>query len=450
MPAPLLCFMMRSAPCHCLRRLTLAAMMLSSMPVMVTGEVISLERAGSIALETDQSIGIAALELDKAALEPARALTRMAPTLTLGAREFQPSGSSSGSGGGTSGGAGNAPASVTFEQPLFDLSVVPAYKRGKLVTRSARHEYRGIMREVLFGVASAYYDVLRQQSVVIVSRETSTLAKETLDLAQKRVRAGEVTRTDELRAAAQWQESRRQLIDAEGTLDVLRNRLANILNLPTDRPMELATPSDKRAPRQGLGELVATAWQHRDDLLAEQLVVEQDVLRRKEIQATYAPKASVQVSAFAKSSSTSSTNGERESWQAVFALQWPLIDAGQRQLELKTAQYEIGQSRLRLALLRKDVQHQVQEAWVNVRVLSESLEALEAQVAAAAQGHQDLQKQYSAGAATNLEVLDALRELNRARQDHTVQRYALQVALHKLERVTGVYQEPRISQILPP
>jgi outer membrane protein TolC len=425
------------------------------------GHVITLEHAYDIALGSDQSVGIAALSLKKAELEPLTAFTRMGPTVTIGAREFWPQGSAtSGGGGGASGRSSNSPASVTYEQPLFDLSVVPAYKRGKLLTQASKHEYRALMREVLFGVTSAYYAVLQQQSVVAVNRETTALAKETLDLAEKRVKAGEVTRTDALRATAQWQEGRRTLIEAEGALDILRNKLANILNLPMEAIIEVEEPDERAKSSMSLGPLIGMALQKRDDLLAQRLTIEQDVQRRQEIRATYLPKVSLQLSAFAQSSSGGGGGGggggaggntsQPSNWQAVLAVSLPFLNGGQREIQIKSAQYQIEQSRLAADLYRETVQQQVYEAWVNLRVLGETLEALRAQVEAATQGYKDLQNQYTAGSATSLDVLDALRVLNSARQAHTAQRFARQVAIHRLEQVTGTYQESRIRQIITP
>lgn len=443
-----------------MRRVLCLAFLFAGAP-FAHARLITLEQAYDIALKSDQSMGIAALNLKKAELEPLTALTRMGPTVTVGAREFWPQGAAtSGGGGGASGRSGNSPASITYEQPLFDLSVVPAYRRGKLLTQASRHEYRALMREVLFGVTSAYYAVLQQQSVVKVNRETAALAKETLDLAEKRVKAGEVTRTDALRATAQWQEGRRALIESEGTLDILRNKLANILNLPAETVIEVAEPGERAKAPASLGPLIGTAMQKRDDLLAQRLTIEQDIQRRQEIRATYLPKVSLQLSAFAQSNSSSGGGGggggggantsQASNWQAVLAVSLPFLNGGQREIQIKSAQYQIEQSRLAADLYRETVQQQVYEAWVNLRVLGETMEALEAQVSAATQGYKDLQNQYTAGSATSLDVLDALRVLNNARQAHTAQRFARQVAIHRLEQVTGTYQEPRIRQIITP
>ena len=417
------------------------------------GAVITLGQAYDIALESDQSVGIAALNLKKAELEPLTALTRMGPTVTMGAREFWPQGAAtSGGGGGASGRSGNSPASITYEQPLFDLSVVPAYRRGKLVTQAAKHEYRALMREVLFGVTSAYYAVLQQQSVVTVNRETTSLAKETLDLAEKRVKAGDVTRTDALRAMAQWQDGRRALIEAEGTLDILRSKLANILNLPVGTEIEVVEPSEQVKAPTSFGPLIGMALQKRDDLLAQRLTIAQDVQRRQEIRATYLPKLTLQISAFAdnEDSARGIDAAQSSNWQAVLAVSLPLLNGGQREIQMKSAQYQIEQSRLAADMYREMVQQQVYEAWVNLRVFGEALGALQAQVDAAAQSYKDLQNQYAAGSVTSLDVLDALRVLNSARQAHAAQLFARQVAIHRLEHVIGIYQEPRISRILKP
>src|SRR6478609_7529976 len=86
------------------------------------GETITLEQAYDRTLESDQTIRIAFLEVRKANLLPWSALTRLQHQFTI--------------------------------------------------------------RETLYGVASAYYEVLKQQRLVYVNRETFRLAREQFEIAR--------------------------------------------------------------------------------------------------------------------------------------------------------------------------------------------------------------------------------------------------------------------------
>ena len=156
--------------------------------------VIALEEAYDRALATDQSIRIAFLEVRKANLLPWSALTRLGLQVNGHAsylrREQATTGGALDPLAGASAErtlrarAGAGQAGLTVEQPLVDLTVFPAYRLGKISAEAARLAHRFTVRETLFGVATAYYEVLKQQRLVDVNREGLRLANEQLDLAQ--------------------------------------------------------------------------------------------------------------------------------------------------------------------------------------------------------------------------------------------------------------------------
>jgi outer membrane protein TolC len=71
-------------------------------------------------------------------------------------------------------------------------------------------------------------------------------------------------------------------------------------------------------------------------------------------------------------------------------------------------------------------------------------------VAAAEQSYKDLQTQYSAGTAKSIDVLAELRSLNAARKDLAVQTLGLQLALKRIDVVSGVFQEQRVQKAMKP
>jgi len=405
---------------------------------------ISLEQAYDYALESDQSVRIAWFESRKADLAPASALTRLGPSLTGSTRLDTLS-----RGGSSSGRTDSGQSSITLSQPLFDATVFPAYERGKLQSQSTRLDYQSILREVLYGVTAAYYAVLQQERIVAVDKQTVDLAKENLDISEKRSNAGEVTRTDVLRATAALEGNRRTLIESESTLDLNRNRLANILNLDQSKGIEVVEPKETKESLPSFESLLGRAYQKREDLRVQELAIAQDEQRRREVKAGYIPKVSANVSALSGSSSGNGGKNDSSSWEATLSLQVPFFTGGQREIDLKTAQYQINQTRLNYEKFKKTVQEDVRTAWVNVRTLTETIKALQAQVVAADQGYKDLQNQYKAGTATSLDVLDSLKSLNFARKDLAVQTFAYQVALRRVEQVTGVFQEQRIKKVAP-
>ena len=182
--------------CFCFLGITLAALPLRAADAPPAGRSITLDQAYDIALATDQSIRIAYQEIQKANLLTWSALTRLGPQLTAGGGYDR----SQTHGGGLIVTGETSNLNVTYSQPFVDFSVFPAYRFGKLAAIAARLQHQYTIRQTLFGVAGAYYQVLTQQGVVAVDQKTVDLAAQQLDVAQKRLNVGEVTPTDALNA----------------------------------------------------------------------------------------------------------------------------------------------------------------------------------------------------------------------------------------------------------
>lgn len=427
---------------------------------------ISLEQAYDRALSTDQSIRIAYWEIRKANLLPWSALTRLGPNLTAGGSYVKNSSSTRSTvvqnqtvnvdGVPTTvsrfvdftntNRTGNAQASVSFVQPLIDLTVFPAYKLGNISKVVARLEHQYTVRGTLFGVAQAYYEVLKQQRLVDVDREALRLAGEQLDIAQKRADVGEVTRSDVLRAQVAVETARRILVEDENGLELDRNTLRNTLNLNPGDPIAVIEPPDYPTTLPAFQELLGKAYQHREDLRVKELAIDQDIQRRNEVIGEYGPKVVAQFdgSRGHVSGDNSSSNYD---WQASVSIQLPILTGGQREIDLLTANRQIEQTKLDRERTAKTVEADVKSGWLSVRTLEQTLKALHAQVVAAEQGYHDLENQYRAGTATSVDVLSALNDLNNARKDLAVQTYDYQVALRNLEQITGVFQQTRVEHV---
>jgi outer membrane protein len=398
-------------------------------------QLITLEHAYDITAKSDQTIRIALQEVRKAELLPLSALTRMAPSLG-GGFDYGRKGTSLREPGTSTG-------TFSFEQPLLDFSVFPAHRRGKLAAESSRLARNFTMRETLFGVTSAYFEVLKGERQVAVNRQSLELAAEQEALAQKRASVGEVTRTDVLRATVSKEVARRLLITSENALELRKNTLRNILNMRPETPFRVAEPLPYRTAVSDFSTLLNKAYAMREDLRESTLTVQQAELRRQEFRTQYAP------SIVARASSRSAPRSVAENWNASIAVQVPFFTGGQREIDLVNAQADIEKASLQRELLLEKIEAEVKQACLNVETLEGSLTAVRAQVAAAEQGYKDLQNQYSAGTARSVDVLSGLQDLSAARLDLTSLSLDYQVALRALERVSGTFQELRVKTAYP-
>jgi outer membrane protein TolC len=405
--------------------------------------VITLEDAYDIALTTDQSIRIAYQEIRMANMLTWSALTALGPHLT-GGGEYDRS-QSHGSGLIVTNQTSNL--NVTYTQPFVNFSVFPTYHYGKLAAVAARLQHQYTIRQVLFGVAKAYYQVLSDERVVEVDQKTVDLSAKQLDVAQKRLDVGEVTPTDALNAKVTLESAKVALIQAKNTLLLDRDTLGNILNLGGDSGFDVALPPDYPTTIPPFEKLLAIADRNREDLQVGNIAIGEDIAKKGEVVAQYAPQIVGEASD--SYANAHGFNGpQTQVWDANVSVSMPFLTGGQREIDLRTAGEQIDIDRLNRDTIAKTVEANVRQAWLNACSLRDSLVSLHVQVDAARESYQDEQHEYEAGTAASVDVLTALVNLNTSENSLAEQIYLYQVALRDLEEAAGVFQQQRVLKVM--
>jgi outer membrane protein len=421
--------------------------LLLSLTAWGQGRVITLDEAYERALATDQTISIAYAEAAKARLETKLALTRLTPRVSSGL-STNSSGLLSNRTLGSSTDRDSRSASLTLRQPILDFSVGPAYRAGKISEQRSLREYEGTVRDILLAVASAYYEVLTNQKLVEINRESLRLAREQKSLAEARKNVGEVLETDVLRSEVTAQRAQRTLVESENRLAYSKGILANILNLGIEAKYEVKEPSGYRYDEETLTSAVMRALRQREDLQSAQLLIQRNRADRDEIKAQYLPSLSADAGLSRNYSNGSGSGVSESDWQFGLSMSIPWFTGGDREIQLKRSQLDIAQASLAAENVAKAVAENVQEAWLQVRTLKQNLAGLKVEVAAAEENYRLLESQYRAGEVKSLDVVQALTDLNTSRTDLTVQTYQYQLALRDLARRTAAFENERVQRAL--
>jgi outer membrane protein TolC len=410
--------------------------------------VITLEDAYARTLATDQSVRIAYLEIRKANLLPWSALAKFGPringTFNYSHTETNNHGDFLNAASLTT--AGSQTAGLKLNQPLIDFTFFPAYRNGKLTVLSTRLQYQLTIRTVLFGVAKAYYEVLKQKKIVALDKDTLGLAQGQLELSQNQYDAGTVSRVDVLRAQSTLESARQTLISDTNILALDRDTLANTLNLPQDaRDFEAAQPDDADDKiAVPFSQHLAEAYANREDYKVSAIAIKQSVEQKNLVLAQYAPSVSAQ---FGKNLTSSNGSPQSDAWDALVSVEVPIFSGGQREVDLLTAQHNIKESEISFETAKKNVESDVETTWLQTETLRETIKSLKAQVDANEQNYEDLKNQYEAGTATSLDTQTALIQLANSRTTLITQTYQYQVALRDLERAKGDFQNKRIKGV---
>jgi outer membrane protein TolC len=298
---------------------------------------------------------------------------------------------------------------------------------------------------VLFGVAKAYYEVLKQQKIVKLDTDNLDLAGNQLQLSQHQYQAGAVSRVDVLRADSTQEIARQTLITDQNTLLLDRDTLANMLNLPVDdRAFDVAQPADAAESQTSFEKDLAQAFANREDFKVSSIAINENEEQRSEVVGEYAPTVSAE---FTQNWATETNTPNSDTWDAMISVNVPIFTGGQREIALRTAHYNIEEAKLALETTAKTVESDVKTTWLEVETLRETIKSLKAQVAADEQNYKDLLTQYRAGAATSLDTQTALLQLFTSRTNLITQTFEYQVALRDLQRSIAAFQDDRVKSV---
>ncbi len=414
--------------------------------------VIALEEAYQLAVVNEEQVAIAARELAKAKLLPWRAVALMTPRGEIGgaysrnkdeiAFNAPPEARSLFGGSSVIRPRNNWLTTFQVTQPLIEPSFFPSWRLGKDAVREEEERYEFTIRGVLFGVAQAYYEVLRFEAQVKVAQDTLNLAQEELKRAHVRFRVGEVTKTDILRAEVAVERAGRALIVDRNRLKLARTVLARTVGL--SEMVGVMEPTPPPPVESEYASLLDQAYAHRQDLRAQNLAVRVAGERKNLVLTRYFPQVNAQFS-YPRLDPETFANRD-EFWTLFVNLRWPLFDGGNRELDLLDANETLSQTKLRVTELEKQIRVEVREALLSVETLHTTLETLHKEVALARENYEMTSKQYRVGLSTSLDVNTALNALNQVRTQLIDQTYTYQIALLNLDNAIGVFAQDYLPQ----
>lgn len=300
--------------------------------------------------------------------------------------------------------------SLNVNQPVYRGGRTEAQTRQAINTvQAARAQTLAVETTVFQAVATAYLDVVRDQTLVEVNRNNEAVLRKQLEATQERFRVGEVTRTDVAQAESSLAQATATRIASEGTLEVSRAEYVRAVGhppgrlvFPRERPalpanrdeaLNLAANSNPAVISAGFTELAA-----RDNI---------DLIRGQLL-----PQISI-VGSLARSVGPSVTlSGARQDVASVTAqLTMPLYEGGAIYSQTRQAEETVGQRRSQVDDARRQAVQQATQNWETLTSARAAIASFAAAVRAAQIALEGVQQEALVGSRTVLDVLISQQQL---------------------------------------
>ena len=350
---------------------------------------------------------------------------------------------------------------ISVSQTLYSGSAFAAVRGAedlRAINEAALAQRRD---EVIHQTRQAYYGALlaaRQADVVQASVQRTAETVEETDLL---VAQGVAPKLNRLQAEVQLANLQTQLIQARAAAATAKDQLLLTLGLPVDQPITLEgelTPPEDTYRTVGLVTAVGLALDERPDLAQARLAIRLQEVQRNIERASYFPN----VSAFADFGYTGTVPDNRQvvsqtgpfqyqartlsffdggywnpSLSVGIRLNWTIFDGFQRRYRMQQRRIAVEQAEVQLAQAEQAARLEVAQALREVESARQRLFAQEQTVQTAQTAYEFAFQRLSEGVGTQLDVRQASDNLDQSQLLYLQAIYDLLVARSNLERATG-------------
>jgi outer membrane protein TolC len=323
--------------------------------------------------------------------------------------------------------------------PQLWAGIAASYKSVKLAelnTQTAR-------RQVLFGVAQAYYGAAAQQEALRAQERLLDLTQAREKDTQARFDAGTVTRVALLRAQLDRSRAEQDLVRAKNALAGLKLALGTLLQREPD--FDLAAPPEPTVPAQASPEeLVNTALQERSDVQAAEVGVKLSRINKTGVLLSYLPTLGV-TGAYRIANATNFA-GQNQTWAITFGASWTLFDGGLREANLSEASSRVREATVTQTLAQARVKEEVRRSKLDLENALANRAKAEEALSLARESNRLTDVSFKAGVATYLEVADANTALTNAEVGFVSERLQASLAALRLLNSLGSFESGSVRK----
>ena len=334
---------------------------------------------------------------------------------------------------------------LSVEQPIYRLDRRIALEQADSRIAQADALYAAARQDLMVRVSQRYFGVLEAEDELSFARATLEAFEQQLRQSRQRFEVGITAITDVEEAKAGFDLARSQLIAAENALDTAREALRETSGeyhrkLTPLGAMPLATPEPTDIDRW-----TETALGQNLRLLAARHDTETARREIERIRAGHSPT----LDAVGSHRRIDRTSGAGETWDTVIGLRLnlSLLDGGSVLSRTRESRHRHRQALDELERERRRTQRETRDAYLGVNSSISQVSALEQAVRSNEAAANAVEAGFQVGTRTSVDVLDAQRELFRARRDLARERYTYVRNVLRLKRAAGTLSEDDLREV---
>ena len=329
---------------------------------------------------------------------------------------------------------------LDVQQPIYRLDRRIAVDQADSRVARADALHAAARQDLMVRVAERYFRVLEAGDELSFARATMEAFEQQLAQSRQRFEVGLIAITDVEEAKAGFDLSRAQLIAAENALDIAREALRETTG---EYHRTLATLGDMRLVMPEPADIdkwTIISLERNLRMLAARHDAETARREIDRIQAGHSPAIDA-VGSFGLNDSESGLFGETRRSSVGVRLSLPIYSGGSILSRTRESRHRYQRALDVLERERRRAQRETRDAYLGVNSGISRVHALEQAVRSSQTAAEAIEAGFQVGTRTSVDVLDAQRDLFRARRDLSEARYGYILNVLRLKRAAGVLSE---------
>jgi outer membrane protein len=314
------------------------------------------------------------------------------------------------------------------------------YNASKLAVDIQQLQTNRAFQTVANEVAIAYYNVLRNQALERVAKDSVRRAEDDVDVARKLEMRGVIEREKLLRAEVDRAETQRLLDISEEGLGVAQAALNLAIGLQTYEPVQVVEPATIPPFSSTLPDCLQTAISERREFTVARRTIQIAQEGSRVARADFAPRLVADGALF--DLQQSSPRGHADIALGFIKLEWFAYEGGKRTAELRIADSKIRAAMAEAESIADTIAYQINETYRRLNTARVGIERSRPAVEQAKENYRLVRARAADGDATPAEVTDAEAAMTRAVQNHLNSIYDYLMAIAKIEYAMGTTPTP--------
>lgn len=343
---------------------------------------------------------------------------------------------------GTSTASASINASLNATYQLYDGgNTAYSIKQAETVLTEAGWNVEKQKQSLKYDTTKAYYEVINTANQLKVQEKAFATANEHLNVTKVKYEEGAVPKGDVLSTIATVSTSRQTLIVARNACSKALLTLKNTMNVPGSTSMELTehlTVPERNLDPAGLHEY---AERNNPELILAQLAVEADEYSQKISESGNYPSVALTASGthgYNPNFDNGYTYSTNVGINVGASVSFDLFDGYKTVNQVEAAGMQIQQEKQAFESLKLSSNLAVSSAIDDIGALLELINATQSSLASAQEDLEIKQVRYASGVGTNIDVIDAQKNLTTNWSSYWEAVYKYNLALAYLDKVIGV------------